>query len=718
MAKISLLTRLLNATGAEIIPAVDAAGKTVGVRLSDLAAPLIAAAGSYAKPVVAGPRGEIIDDRAGLLGDGPALYVSPSYFYRRGALVAGNAGGIDMPGSDEMVGYAKLPIPLVSPSVTALIYRQSSNKFELIPFADGDLVLPDDGIVDVLAMLWDDAIHSRLSVRRSGDMMGTNQCYFGRTMRLMPHLFLAPAFRTERDPRLLALGLTESYAPAGNAAFAGDDFAPADQGRRAVIAYTLTSDQAGVFGLPIVYFRDAFGTVLGSVNPALVARIGDKARRYSTGLFTIPAGTAYYFAGTEQVAVGARAGVIGVQHHVVKPGRTVVGISRDDFPPAPPHNGAAIIGVLGQSNAITWVAGGPDQVIDQQDARVLQQLPFGLGPETADAIGPGSWDSPNGNMVVTSDDGVTVLTANGADPTYPAARFRLAGLAAGKYRVELEVACASGVPAALRDDPQTGVAYAFSPVARTSTFDITVGAGGTAALFLIGDGGPATSPAGTAWRVSRTSVRAIQNAGTAIVAAAEPLAWRNPADTGAWNTSPVYHAAKRLVDLDPTLKRVVVLPTAQGGTSLVGGPWNLDGGALYLNLIAQLTAALAACPGAAVKIYVAQGEADAMAGVAPATYQAALQRAIEGVRAVPGAENARVVIVSMVPEWVADAAAPAGQTRQGIHAAHRALAAALPEVDFLHGVRGLASPGDTIHYSPEAARRNGRAAGALLAGPG
>ncbi|MBW6523426.1 sialate O-acetylesterase [Sphingomonas sp. RHCKR47] len=700
---IDLLAPLLAGAGANGDRAEEAAATAVQARDDALAA---------SAPIVSAPRNELVDDRGGLLGGGSAIYVPLPYYYKRGTVAAGNAGGVDMPSSDEMVGYAKVAVPPVSDVVTALIYRQATNRFELIPFANGDLILPTDGVVDVLATIWGDAIHSKMAVRRAGQMMGANQNLFGRTMRQIPRTFLTPAYRTETEAKLLAMGLTESYAPAADAAFAGDNLDPGDTGLMAVIAYTLTTDQADAFGVPIIYFRDAQDSNVGSVNPRLVARLSDRVRRYEAS-FTIPKGATYYLAGTGEVASGARAGVLGIQHHIARRGTRPTGIARGDFPAAPAHNGTIIIPVLGQSNAIGWGAGGPDPIVDSQDMRVLQQLPFGLGVERASAITAASWASPNGNMDVAADGDAVVLTSNGADPTYPAARFQLSGLAQGTYRVEMDVAAVSGVQAGLRDEPQTGLAYASSPIARTSVFDVTVGSSGALSVFLIGNGGQGGSPAGTVWRVERLSVRQ-RTAGTAIVRAAEPLSWQQPSDIGAWATSPVFYAAKVMLALDPTLKRVVILPTAQGGTSLVNGPWDPDGGALYANMVAQLAAALATYPGAGVALYVAQGEADATAGVAGVTYEDELRRAIAGTRAVKGAENAHAAIVSMVPEWVADPGAPNGQTRAAIDAAHRAIAATMPDVSFVNGATGFATAGDIIHYTREGARRNGRAAGAAL----
>lgn len=144
-------------------------------------------------------------------------------------------------------------------------------------------------------------------------------------------------------------------------------------------------------------------------------------------------------------------------------------------------------------------------------------------------------------------------------------------------------------------------------------------------------------------------------------------------------------------------RRLLIINTSIGGTTLVGGPWAV-GGTHYSNSVTQANAAILAAqrlyPSSKfVGICWMQGESDGDAGVSTATYKAGLAAVIAGFRsAITGASNSWFVISGMVPEAIS--------TRTGypaIQAAHIAVAAETTSCVYVEGVSGYSS--DNLHYT-------------------
>lgn len=202
-----------------------------------------------------------------------------------------------------------------------------------------------------------------------------------------------------------------------------------------------------------------------------------------------------------------------------------------------------------------------------------------------------------------------------------------------------------------------------------------------------------------------------------IITSDDPLQHPDPLTAGAgpgMSFAKAYAAART--------RRVLLVPAAYGGTSLVGGTptWNL-GGRDRENAITQCNAAVAAAvalyPGSAVKaLLIIQGESDADAGVTQSTYQAALWGLIQDMRdRITGAANAPIVIGQMLPEAIAAnvvfSTGAAGATYPAIDAAHTDMAARLFRCSKVAIGTGYAKPESpaVVHYNAAGGRAMGAA---------
>lgn len=202
-----------------------------------------------------------------------------------------------------------------------------------------------------------------------------------------------------------------------------------------------------------------------------------------------------------------------------------------------------------------------------------------------------------------------------------------------------------------------------------------------------------------------------------ITTAADPLWFPFEANGVAPGIGPASWFSKTYAGMIPSNRRVLLVPVAQGGMSLVyagGSPvkWapGSPGGVLYEMAITQANAALAA----ALAMYPnsrfvgtiwLQGESDGDWTISTSVYAAALKNLIAGFRSrITGAANSWFVIAGMVPEGIVHgnhAGFPA------IDAAHKQVATESARCAFVAGPAGCVNevPGQTpLHYNGQGAR--------------
>lgn len=355
----------------------------------------------------------------------------------------------------------------------------------------------------------------------------------------------------------------------------------------------------------------------------------------------------------------------------------------------------------GQSNGT-----GRDPTFDPADVPLagIRQYIGDLGPELlpeamANCETTTGWSTAGCSLSVATGRLVATVTSG----SYPRFYVALSGLEAGAdYIVRARTFKPSGPTINLRvDGPQTQRSVATDPTDYAFKF---VPSGTTTTLYLISQTSSVT--AGSEFGVEYISVRRLLDPGDGTyieIPATTPLAYPEAlAGFGSptpivyhpsiGSASPAYVVAREL--LARGAKKVLVLPGAVGSTRLVSGgaDWGLSG-ALYLQSIARLTAALAQTPNAVPILLISQGESDATDLVSTADYKAALSAWIAGVREV-GGPTMRVVIASMVPDWVTASGAKA----VAIQTAQQEVAAETPHVHFVFGPEGQNLDG-ALHYN-------------------
>lgn len=184
----------------------------------------------------------------------------------------------------------------------------------------------------------------------------------------------------------------------------------------------------------------------------------------------------------------------------------------------------------------------------------------------------------------------------------------------------------------------------------------------------------------------------------------------------------------------PSNRKVLLVPVAQGATSMVSIPaaWapgdgtaggGLAGsGVLYENAVAQGNAALAAAqlmyPNSRIVGCIwLQGESDAAGHVGQIRYASALKTLIQGFRArLIGAANMWFSIIGMIGDVIASGdGSTAGSYYQTIDLAHQQVAAEVPRCSYTQGVTGypIASY-NIVHYNAIGARLMGCRSGANI----
>lgn len=194
-----------------------------------------------------------------------------------------------------------------------------------------------------------------------------------------------------------------------------------------------------------------------------------------------------------------------------------------------------------------------------------------------------------------------------------------------------------------------------------------------------------------------------------IFAGSDPLTMLDKPSVG---VGPGMFFAKRYKQL--TGKKVLLVPCAQGGTSIVAGSvtWSPYGSSdsNLTNAITQtnlaVTAAVAAFPGSAVKgILWLQGEGDGANSVTETTYATALYDLIQKLKvSITGASSAWFVLGQMMPEAISFQ----GGTYTGIDAAHTTIGTNTTGVTKVSIGTGYNS-GDNLHYNAAGARAMGTA---------
>lgn len=199
-----------------------------------------------------------------------------------------------------------------------------------------------------------------------------------------------------------------------------------------------------------------------------------------------------------------------------------------------------------------------------------------------------------------------------------------------------------------------------------------------------------------------------------IFSGADPLHMPEGVEVG--QVGPATIAARTYCAARPSNRRVLLVPTAFGGTTLValtpGWAPGSPGGSLYEGAIAQanaaVTAALTLYPNSRfIGTLWHQGESDGDNAVSQASYTAALKLLIAGFRSrITGATGSWFVMGGLCPEGIT--AVPA---RAGIKAAHIQVATDLDRCAYVDGPSGMA---DTNHYTAAGIRILGARMGVAI----
>ncbi|MCW0979431.1 hypothetical protein OK142_01300 [Agrobacterium sp. BT-220-3] len=184
------------------------------------------------------------------------------------------------------------------------------------------------------------------------------------------------------------------------------------------------------------------------------------------------------------------------------------------------------------------------------------------------------------------------------------------------------------------------------------------------------------------------------------------------------NPSPAIQIVKFISRRLASGKKIVVLPVAVPSTGLCAGTGNPywdpaktgggNAGISYQDMIDRVTKALALYPGAKVILSWLQGENDT--AISKDVYKSTFTALVNGLRAIPGAEQAEVIIHRML----ITASSPVG--KRNIDLAHRELALDLPRVIFAGAVTGdddSGVGGAGVHFTAAGQRKAG-AKGAQL----
>jgi len=377
-----------------------------------------------------------------------------------------------------------------------------------------------------------------------------------------------------------------------------------------------------------------------------------------------------------------------------------------DAPGWTPNANEIILLAAGQSNMAGWTA--PDRISTAEagDERIRV---FDIGKGDNLISNGDFFDGATGwtlsGFTGASTGGVLTLTATAA--SFPNMIRTITGLTVGTtyeltgwvepVSADAQFRLGTSNPTLIggtrytsQDVRGTGVAQAMSTRWTATATSHTV--------ELISNSG--TTPTGTVFaRLRDFQLREVLSSGTSYPVAAEPIFNQiDFANIGALGPCPAYHIAKSLLTAGKA-SRVTIVPTAIGGTALVGGPWASPSGARYTDTVTKLTAALADNPVAVPVMFWIQGEADATNLRTKQQYQTAFQSMLAGFRGVAGASKMRCVIGSIVPEYIASSAA-----HGRIDGAHQELARTDWGVYYVRAPLGYQKSGEQFHFNAAGAR--------------
>ncbi|MCZ7488156.1 hypothetical protein [Rhizobium rhizogenes] len=231
--------------------------------------------------------------------------------------------------------------------------------------------------------------------------------------------------------------------------------------------------------------------------------------------------------------------------------------------------------------------------------------------------------------------------------------------------------------------------------------------------------GSGVTPDATLDRFPDNSVVLLSGA-TSVSAPVQPPSATQFGVNNAWggNPSPAIQIAKLITGRLVAGKKIVVLPVAVPSTGLCAGTTNPywdpaktgggNAGISYQDMLDRLTLALTLYPGAKVILSWLQGANDV--AISKAVYKSTFTALVNGVRAIPGAEQTEVIIHRML----ITTASTVG--KRNIDLAHRELAVDLPRVIFAGAVTGdddSGVGGAGIHFTAVGQRKAG-AKGAQL----
>ena len=363
-----------------------------------------------------------------------------------------------------------------------------------------------------------------------------------------------------------------------------------------------------------------------------------------------------------------------------------------------------VLHLLGQSNMIGWGTNGSiNRTDDPTDYAIREYTPVLGENQLSDPLfesGVGDWGGTNTSLAVSGNK----LTGTVTVGSFANCNIAVSGLTIGqKYRLQAKISGTVGKSLHLRmDNPQTQVYV--TPVDSDGDYvdiEITVNKT-TSTIYVITTNTPTI---GDTISIEDISLRPVLTTGNgASIVASDPLTWPLASQKSAWGVCPASQAARDLIA--DGAASVILNPLAVGGTNLYNDVWSVYG-TYQENAVTQITKAIADYPvSEATHVLVwLQGEGDSMNGVSQANYQSALTDTLNSFRAITGLSSAKIIILGMMPEFIAANAGAAN-----IVAAQQAVAAALSNAVYVASPSGYAQP-DVLHFTAAGSR----AIGSLIA---
>jgi len=361
----------------------------------------------------------------------------------------------------------------------------------------------------------------------------------------------------------------------------------------------------------------------------------------------------------------------------------------------PVHAGSIyVLHLLGQSNMLGW-GNKIDRSIDTTPYAAREYTPA-LGenvvPDPNFKLGIGSWKGLNTKLSL-ADNKLTGTVTVAADANI---NLTLTGLTVGqKYIAQAKIGGTNHKSLKFRlSAPQTQVYMTPNGSAIYLDFEFTP-SDVTAMLSVFTNTIPSIGDTLTIEDISVRPVLSDAPNGSTIVAS-DPLTWPNSKEAPAWGVSPALQAARDL--LSDGAAMVILNPLAVGGTGLYRNVWAV-GGVWQNHALTQIKKAVVDYPAnKAIHVLVwLQGETDVSNKVSQENYQAALLATLNSFRTISGMSNARIVILGLLPEFIARKDATA------IVSAQQAVAAQLSNAVYVPTPSGYAQR-DLLHFNAAGSR--------------